>query len=76
MDNSDRERRTRKNQWSKRFDERNNQSAHIGQELEEGEVGDNYVPVSEQEQELERRRQREGLWDDTADTEYYNEGKQ
>jgi len=71
----ERDRKTRKNQWSKRFDERNNQSTHIGQDLEEGESGDNYVPISEQEREAERRRQREGLWDDNEDTEYYNEGE-
>ena len=74
INTDDQDRKTRKNLWSKRFDERNNQSAHIGQDLEEGEVGDNYVPVSEQEREAERRRQREGLWDDSADAEYYNEG--
>jgi hypothetical protein len=75
IDTTDRERRLRKNQWSKRFDERNAQSAHVGQALEEGEEGDNYVPVSEQEQERERRREHEGLWNDNDDTEYYNEGE-
>lgn len=69
------DRRKRKNQWSKRFDERNNESAHIGQALEEGEEGDNYMPINEQEAERERRRAREGLWNDTEDTEYYNEGE-
>lgn len=73
VDDSDAIRRAKKNQWAKRYDERNNQSTHIGQDLEEGEIGDNYVPVSEQERERERRREREGLWNDTEDTEYYNE---
>ena len=73
IDTSDRDRRAKKNQWAKRFDERNNESAHVGQALEAGEVGDDYVPVSDAEREREARRAREGLWDD-QDAEYYNNG--
>ncbi|ORX40554.1 hypothetical protein BD324DRAFT_611212 [Kockovaella imperatae] len=73
INTADRERRAKKNQWAKRFDERNNQSTHVGQALEEGEVGDNYVPVSDAERERAERRPHEGLWDDRGDTEYYNE---
>ena len=75
INTDDAERRKKKNQWAKRFDERNNQSAHIGQALEEGEEGDNYVPVSEQEEERRRRMEHEGLWNDDEDTGYYNEGE-
>ncbi|OWZ76592.1 hypothetical protein C366_05032 [Cryptococcus neoformans Tu401-1] len=71
VDNSDRERRARKNQWSKRFDERNNHSTLAEQELEEGEEGPNYDPTVANPEEVERRRN-EGLW--TADDEeYYND---
>ncbi|KAK1920592.1 hypothetical protein DB88DRAFT_520587 [Papiliotrema laurentii] len=37
---------------------------HVGQSLEEGEEGENYVPVSEAERERERRRERGGLWNE------------
>jgi hypothetical protein len=61
----------RKSQWSKRYDERNHESAHVGQALEEGEEGDNYVP----EVAVDRERLRnEGLWTGN-DEEYYNEGE-
>ncbi|KAK1921995.1 hypothetical protein DB88DRAFT_496814 [Papiliotrema laurentii] len=73
VNSDDRDRRARKNQWAKRFDERNAYSAHVGQSLEEGEEGENYVPVSEAEREREMRREREGLWRENEDTEYYNE---
>ena len=73
VDTSSRERHARRNQWSKRFDERNVESTHVGQALEDGEEGANYVPVSVQEQEAERRRATEGLWD-INDEEYYNDG--
>ena len=75
VNSDDRDRRARKNQWAKRFDERNAYSAHVGQSLEEGEEGENYVPVSEAEREREMRREREGLWRENEDTEYYNEGR-
>jgi hypothetical protein len=75
INTDDQDRRKKKNQWAKRFDERNNQSAHIGQALEEGEEGEDYVPVSEQEEERRKRAQREGLWNDDEDADYYNEGK-
>ena len=73
IDTSERDRRAKKNEWAKRFDERNNESTHVGQALEEGEEGDDYMPVSEREQQREARRAREGLWEDN-DQEYYNEG--
>jgi len=72
VSNEDNERRARKNQWSKRFDERNSASAHVGQALEEGEEGDNYVPIDPAEREAEERRRTEGLWT-RGDEEYYNE---
>jgi hypothetical protein len=33
------------------------------------------VPQSEREIEAANRRREEGLWDDRADAEYYNEGE-
>jgi hypothetical protein len=74
VNTDDRDRRARKNQWAKRFDERNAYSAHVGQSLEEGEEGENYVPVSEAERERERRRERGGLWNENEDAEYCSEG--
>jgi hypothetical protein len=73
IDTENIERRKRKNAWAKRYDERNLESAHIGQALEDGEEGDNYVPESEAERIRLERRQREGLWGDD-DAQYYNEG--
>lgn len=73
IDRSDLDRRTKKSEWSKRYNERNHESAHVGQALEDGEEGDNYVPQSEREIEAANRRREEGLWDDRADAEYYNE---
>ncbi|WVQ84497.1 hypothetical protein IAT38_006649 [Cryptococcus sp. DSM 104549] len=70
VDNSERERRLRKNQWAKRFDERNAHSTLQAQELEEGEEGPNYDPTTETPEEIERRRN-EGLWS-AEDEEYYN----
>ncbi|WWC91695.1 uncharacterized protein L201_006641 [Kwoniella dendrophila CBS 6074] len=70
VDNTDRERRARKSQWSKRFDERNAHSTHLDQELEEGEEGTNYNPTTINPEEVERRRN-EGLWTG-EDEEYYN----
>jgi hypothetical protein len=73
IDTENLERRKRKNAWAGRFDERNLESAHVGQALEEGEEGDNYAPQSEAERIRLERRQREGLWDD-GDAGYYAEG--
>lgn len=72
VDNSDNERHARKNLWAKRFDERNLQSTHIGANLAEGEEGENYDPVYNDPEEMERRRN-EGLWTG-AEEEYYNPG--
>lgn len=72
VDNSERDRKARKNQWAKRFDERNAQSTLVGQSLEEGEEGEDYNPVSEDPEAVERRRN-EGLWNND-DEEYYDEG--
>ncbi|ORY33362.1 hypothetical protein BCR39DRAFT_519447 [Naematelia encephala] len=74
INNSDNERRLKKSQWSKRFDERNNQSTLANQPLEEGEEGENYVPVSEEDRQAQEHRRREGLWDNN-DEEYYNEDR-
>lgn len=75
MDNSDRERRLKKNEWSKRFDERNNQSTHVGQALEDGEEGNDYIPVNEEQERVRAERGRnEGLWTG-QDEEFYNEGE-
>jgi hypothetical protein len=73
IDDSDRQRRLKKNQWSKRFDERNAQSTHVGQALEDGEMGEDYAPVSERDLEAEQRRRNEGLWGNDEE-EYYNPG--
>ncbi|WRT70235.1 uncharacterized protein IL334_007230 [Kwoniella shivajii] len=70
VDNTDRERRLKKSQWSKRFDERNAHSTLRDQELEEGEEGGNYDPTTTNPEEVERRRN-EGLWTGD-DEEYYN----
>lgn len=75
IDTENLERRKRKNAWAGRYDERNLESAHIGQALEEGEEGDNYAPQSEAERIRLERRQREGLWQDGDDAQYYNEGE-
>jgi hypothetical protein len=72
VDNSERDRKARKNQWAKRFDERNAQSTLVGQSLEEGEEGEDYNPVTEDPEAVERRRN-EGLWNND-DEEYYDEG--
>lgn len=72
VDNSERDRKARKNQWAKRFDERNAQSTLVGQSLEEGEEGEDYNPVAEDPEAVERRRN-EGLWNND-DEEYYDEG--
>lgn len=74
IDTSDQERRTKKSQWAKRFDERNPQSTHLGQSLEEGEEGADYMPVSEAEREAAEHRRNEGLWTGEDET-YYNEGE-
>ncbi|WWC64589.1 uncharacterized protein I303_107200 [Kwoniella dejecticola CBS 10117] len=71
VDNTDRERRLKKSQWSKRYDERNAHSTLRDQELEEGEEGTNYDPTTANPEEVERRRN-EGLWTGD-DEEYYNE---
>ena len=73
VDTDNIERRKRKNAWATRYDERNNESAHVGQDLEEGEEGDNYAPISEAERIRAERRQREGLWAD-EDADEYNPG--
>lgn len=73
IDSENIDRRKRKNAWAGRYDERNLESAHIGQSLEEGEEGDNYVPQSEAERQRLERRRNEGLWGD-HDEEYYNDG--
>lgn len=73
VDTDNLERRKRKNAWAGRYDERNLESAHIGQALEEGEEGDNYIPTSEAERERLERRRHEGLWGD-HDEEFYNDG--
>ncbi|WWC72008.1 uncharacterized protein I206_105967 [Kwoniella pini CBS 10737] len=73
VDNTDRERRLKKSQWSKRFDERNAHSTLRDQELEEGEEGINYDPTTTNPEEIERRRN-EGLWTG-EDEEYYNEDR-
>ncbi|WVR07690.1 hypothetical protein IAU60_004732 [Kwoniella sp. DSM 27419] len=70
VDNTDRERRLRKNQWSKRFDERNAHSTLADAPLEDGEEGNNYDPTTIDPAEVERRRN-EGLWTG-EDEEYYN----
>ena len=46
----------------------------MGQALEEGEEGENYMPVSDEQLERDRRRAHENLWADD-DAEYYNSGK-
>lgn len=46
----------------------------MGQALEEGEEGDNYVPTSQAERERLERSRHEGLWGD-HDEEYYNDGE-
>jgi hypothetical protein len=74
VDDSNIQRRKAKNAWSKQFDERNNVSAHVGADLEEGEVGGNYVPVDPREEERRARLRSEGLWTD-QDEEYYNDGE-
>lgn len=74
IDPAEENRRIAKSQWKKRFDERNNVSAHVGAELEDGEVGDNYVPVDPREEERIARLRNEGLWDE-GDAGYYNEGE-
>lgn len=74
MDDTDSKRRTAKNAWQKQFDERNNVSTHVGADIEEGEVGGNYVPVDPREVERRERLKSEGLWSRT-DEEYYNEGE-
>ncbi|RSH91877.1 hypothetical protein EHS25_009247 [Saitozyma podzolica] len=73
VDNSERDRKARKNQWAKRFDERNAQSTLVGQSLEEGEEGEDYNPVTEDPEAVERRRN-EGLWNND-DEEYYDEDR-
>ncbi|GFZ48730.1 hypothetical protein JCM24511_06479 [Saitozyma sp. JCM 24511] len=73
VDNSERDRKARKNQWAKRFDERNAQSTLVGQSLEEGEEGENYNPVMEDPEAVERRRN-EGLWNNDEE-EYYDEDR-
>ena len=45
----------------------------MGQALEDGEEGTDYVPVSDAERERQARATREGLWEE-GDAEYYNEG--
>ncbi|KAK8853209.1 hypothetical protein IAR55_003911 [Kwoniella newhampshirensis] len=71
VDDTDRQRRLKKSQWSKRYDERNNHSTLADQPLEEGEEGPNYDPsIAEDPAEVERRRN-EGLWTN-QDEEYYN----
>lgn len=74
VDTENLERRKKKNAWQGRFEERNLESSHLGQELEEGEEGDNYVPTSQAERERLERSRNEGLWGD-HDEEYYNDGE-
>ncbi|KAL7418384.1 hypothetical protein Q5752_006842 [Cryptotrichosporon argae] len=69
VDDSDRQRRLKRSEWAKRYDERNPQSTHIGQALEEGEEGDDYVPTDPN---AVPARRSEGLWTG-EDEEYYNE---
>ena len=45
----------------------------MGQALEDGEDGDNYVPVNDADVVAEHRRRNEGLWTGD-DEEFYNEG--
>lgn len=71
MNNAERERKARKSQWAKRYDERLPESTFVGQELAEGEEGPNYVPTVPGQQ---KRRTSEGLWD-REDEIYYNEGE-
>lgn len=71
VNNADRERKARKSQWAKRYDERLPESTFVGQELAEGEEGPNYVPTVPGQQ---KRRPSEGLWD-REDEIYYNEGE-
>lgn len=71
VNNAERERKARKSQWAKRYDERLPESTFVGQELAEGEEGPNYVPTVPGQQ---KRRPSEGLWD-REDEIYYNEGE-
>ncbi|EIW72000.1 hypothetical protein M231_06208 [Tremella mesenterica] len=72
VDNSDRDRRKQKNQWAGKFEERNSHSALEGQELAEGEVGENYDADVLENPEARARKVNQGLW--TGDDEsYYNE---
>ncbi|KAK4685936.1 hypothetical protein P7C73_g4199, partial [Tremellales sp. Uapishka_1] len=70
VDQADAERKAKKSQWAKRYDERNSHSTHAGAALEEGEEGENYEPIAD----VDVSRQRnEGLWVAADDEEYYNE---
>lgn len=71
VNNAERERKARKSQWAKRYDERLPESTFVGQELAEGEEGPNYVPVAPGQP---KRRPSEGLWD-REDEMYYNDGE-
>ncbi len=74
VDDSEDKRRAAKSQWAGRYNERNPHSTHVGAALEEGEEGENYVPVSEITEEEIGRRKKAGLWK-REDEEYYNQGR-
>lgn len=72
VDPRDEERAKAKSTWAKRYNERNNESAHVGQALEEGEEGTNYIPEDPREAARRERMRNEGLWTN-EDEEWYNE---
>ena len=74
VDPREEQRKKAKSTWAKRYDERNNESAHVGQALEEGEEGTNYVPEDPREAERRERMRNEGLWT-REDEEWYAEGE-
>lgn len=74
VNSDDLDRRAAKSQWTKRYDERLPESSHMGQDLADGEVGDNYVPYGEEDEERARRNRNEGLWT-RDDEEFYQEGR-
>lgn len=75
VNSDDLDRKKAKSQWATRYDERLPESTLVGQDLAEGEEGDNYVPHGVEDEERARRARNEGLW--TRDEEhYYNEGEQ
>lgn len=70
VDTSDIDRRAKKSQWAKRYDERLPESTLVGQQLADGEEGPDYTPHDERNDE---RLRNEGLWTRDDDVEYYNE---